>query len=151
MTSCALYSWHHPHYIWNGIYHICVITMTPLMVSHQLYVWHHTDLTYAILCTVHNVTSTLYDFTQFYLSHYIHCIHDITHPIYDITHMAIQMLYVPFDPLYITLHPLCVIKPRESLIPLPLSVWNNTHYTCDIIFSMHAIITTVYDITPLYV
>ena len=86
MTWHVLYSSHHPHYIWNGLYRICVITKTLLLVSDQLYVWHHTHFPYAIVCTLHNVTSTLYDFTPLYSSHYIHCIHDITHPIYDITH-----------------------------------------------------------------
>ena len=65
MTSHALYSWHHPQYIWNGIQRICVITTTPLMDSDQLYVWHHTRFTYAIICTLHNISSTLYDFTPF--------------------------------------------------------------------------------------
>ena len=62
-TSHVLYSWHHPHYISNGLYHICVITMTLFMVSDQLYVWHHTHFTYAIVCTLLNVTSTVYDLT----------------------------------------------------------------------------------------
>ena len=64
MTSHSLYSWHHHQYIWNGIQRICVITMTPLMVSDQLYVWYHTRFTHDILCTLHNVTSNLYDFTS---------------------------------------------------------------------------------------
>ena len=62
MRSHALYSWYHPHYLWNQIHHICFITTTLLMVSDQLYVWHHTHFTYASLCTLHNLTSTLYDF-----------------------------------------------------------------------------------------
>ena len=60
MTSHALCSWYHSHYIWNGIQHMCVIPATPLMVSDQLYVWHHTHLMYAILCTLQNVISTLW-------------------------------------------------------------------------------------------
>ena len=63
LTSHALYSWHHPHYSWNGIHLIRVIATTPLIISDQLYVWHHTHLTCAILYTLHNVTSCLYDFT----------------------------------------------------------------------------------------
>ena len=43
--------------------HICVITTSLLMVSDQLYVWHHKHFTYAIVWTLHNVTSTIYDFT----------------------------------------------------------------------------------------
>ena len=63
MISHALCSWHHSHYIWNDIQWFCVITTTLLMVSDQLYVWHHTHFTYAIICTLQNVKSTLYDFT----------------------------------------------------------------------------------------
>ena len=63
IISYALYSWHHHHYIWNGVHCICVIPMTLLMISHQLYVWHHTHFRYAIVCTLHYVTSTHYDFT----------------------------------------------------------------------------------------
>ena len=152
MTLHVLYSSHHPHYIWNGLYLICVITTTLLLVSDQLYVWHHNHFTFAILCTLHNVTSTLYDFTPLYLSHYIHCIHDITHPIYDITHMAIETLYLLSDQLYLTLHPLYLCHQTHiSVIPHPLSICHHTHYTCDIVFSIHAITTNIYDIIPLYV
>ena len=152
MTSHVLYSSHHPQYIWNGLYCICVIKTNLMMDSDQLYVWHHTHFTYAIVWTLHNITSTLYDFTPMYLSHYIHCIHDITHPIYDITHMAIETLYLLFDPLYQHYtHCICVIKLTISVIPHPLSVWHHTHYTCDIIFSIHAITKDIYDIIPLYV
>ena len=35
---------------------------TLLMFSEQLYVWYHTHFTYASLCILHNLTSTLYDF-----------------------------------------------------------------------------------------
>ena len=63
MISHALCSWHHSHYIWNDIQWFCVITTTLLMVSDQLYVLHHTHFTYAIICTLQNVKSTLYDFT----------------------------------------------------------------------------------------
>ena len=47
MRSHALYSWHHPQYIWNGIHHICYhndsidgLTSTVCMTSHPLYVCH---------------------------------------------------------------------------------------------------------------
>ena len=47
MTSHAVYSWHHPHYIWNGIHRICHhndsidgLTPTVCMTSHSLYVRH---------------------------------------------------------------------------------------------------------------
>ena len=138
MRSHALYTRYHPHYLWNGIHHISLITTTLLMVSDQLYVWHHTHFTDASLCTVH-VTSTLYDFKPLYLSHYIHCIHDITHPIYDITHMAVQTLYLPSDPLYLTLHPLYRCHQKQGInyttttlcmISHRLYMWHHIQYAC---------------------
>ena len=137
MTSHVLYSSYHPHYIWNGLYRICVITTTLLMFSDQLYVWHHIHFTYANFCTLHNVTSTLYDFTTLYLSHYIHCIHDITHPIYDITHMAIETLHLLSDPLYLTLHALYLCHqthdisyttPTLYMTSYTLYVWPHIQY-----------------------
>ena len=152
MRSHALCSWHQSQYIWNGIHLICVIKSTPLMVSDQLSLWYHPHLMSAILCTLQNVISTLYDFTPLQLSYYIHCTHDITHPIYDITHMAIQTLYLPSDPLYLTLHPLYLCHQTQGITyTTPLPVWHHTHYMCDIIFSMHAIATTLYDNIPFYV
>ena len=32
---------HHTHYIWHCVHCICVTTSTVLMISHQLYFWHH--------------------------------------------------------------------------------------------------------------
>ena len=59
MSSHALHSWHHSHYIWHCIHCICVITDTLLMISDLLYIWHHTHFMYDILCTLHYVPSTL--------------------------------------------------------------------------------------------
>ena len=63
----------------------------------------------------YDITSTLYDFTPFKLSRYIHCTHAIIHPIYDITHMAIRTLYLPSVPLYLTLHPLYLCHQNQGI------------------------------------
>ena len=60
MTSHALYSCHHSHDILHCIHSTCVLTIPLSMISEQLYVWHHTRFIYDILCTIHNVTSTLW-------------------------------------------------------------------------------------------
>ena len=88
------------------------------------------------------------------LSHYIHCTHDITHPIYDITHMAIRTLYLPSVPLYRTSTVSVSSKPGYQLYHT-LSMYDITHYTCDIIFSNHdtqqlfrTLHTSMYNFTP---
>ena len=55
------------------------------MTSHPLYVWHHTWHMYDIICTRHDITSTLYDIKLQYSWHHTHCVYDITPTIYDIT------------------------------------------------------------------
>ena len=85
ITSQSLYSWHLPHYIWNGIQQLCVITTSVLMVSLQLYVWHYTTLrmpSYALYTTSHPLFMT---------SH--HCSYHITstefmtlHTLYMMSH-----------------------------------------------------------------
>ena len=49
------------------------------------------------------------------------------------------------------IHSISVIKPSVSIIPHPLFGWQHTQYIYDIIFSMHCLTWTLYDITPLYV
>ena len=121
---------------------ICVTSYSVCMLSQQLFMTSSP-------CRYH-ITST--PFITSTHPHYIHSIHNIRHPIYEITHMAIQTLYLPSYPLYLTLHPLYLChQNRVSIISQLLSVWYHIDYMCDILFSMHAITKTVYDIIPLYV
>ena len=77
MTSHVLYSSHHPHYIWNGLCRICVITTRLLMISDQLYVWHHTQF----MC--HRLHST----QRYIHSLWLHTIVVITlHPLHSWHH-----------------------------------------------------------------
>ena len=82
---------------------------------------------YDSIYTTHDITSTLYDFTPFKLSHYIHCTHDITHPIYDITHMAIRTLYLPSAPIYLTLHPLYLFHQTQVISYTTPTLWMMSH------------------------
>ena len=140
MTSHALYLWHHSHYMWNCIHPICVITTTLLMISDQLYVWHHTHFMYDILCTVHNVTSTLFDFTLFIPLHPLHL--DITMYTSDTWQNKCYICNLTHY-IWHYFHCICVIKPRVSIIPHPLSEQHHTHYMYNIIFSMHGITWTL--------
>ena len=93
LTSCALYLWHHRHYvceymstifnmkhmllrqynhyIWNHNLHICicVITHTVLIIQHTLYLWHGTYYIYGTICTVCVISPTIYDITTLYPLH----------------------------------------------------------------------------------
>ena len=94
-------------YFWHYTQCTNFLRRSKCMSSESLYVWHHMH--------TYDITSTLYDFTQFKLSRYIHCTHAIIHPIYDITHMAIRTLYLPSVPLYLTLHPLFLCHQTQSI------------------------------------
>ena len=70
-----LYLWHHNLYIWNNIQYvgqhihytwditatICVLTPTRLATSHPLFAWHHPRHMCGIVCTIQDITSSLYD------------------------------------------------------------------------------------------
>ena len=137
MTSHALYSWPHSHYIWQCIHRICVITTTLLMISDQQFVWHHPLFMYDIWCTIHIVTSTLYTLTPLWSSHYIHCSEYTTQTIYDIKHMTTQTLYLPSHPLYLTLHPVylchqtqCMSSTTHTLCDITHTLFRTSHSVC---------------------
>ena len=55
---------------------LCVITPTLLKASYRLFVWHHTRQRYSILCTMEDITSSLYEIKAPFLWH---CTHYILH------------------------------------------------------------------------
>ena len=83
--------WHHTHSIWHHINAISVTTSTPLMISHQLYLWdlilyiwwHH------IHCIQQHIHYVCYIIATLPVSH-THTFHDITHFVY----MTLHPLYV---------------------------------------------------------
>ena len=125
----------------------CIYDVTPTIhdivstVSvDQLYIWHHTHFMHDSLCTVHNVTSTLFDFTALYLSHYIHCILDITDNVYDITHMTKQPLYLSCHPLYLTLRPLYLCHQTQCInytTPAVCMTSRTLYVWCHIQYALH--------------
>ena len=52
----------------------CVITPTVLRSSHPLFVWHHTRHKYSIICTIEDITSSLYEIKPPFLWHHTHYI-----------------------------------------------------------------------------
>ena len=133
---------------------------TESVSSQRLHWWSHTNFMYDITPTLPMPPYALYTTSHplFMTSH--HCNYHITTTAFRTSHtlyMTSQTWQYKHSICHLThyiehyIHCICVIKPRVSIIPHPLSVWHHTHYTCDIILSMHAITTTVYDIIPLYV
>ena len=122
--SQPLYLCHHT----NGT-HIC-IDVSLYWWHHNKCVRHHTWHTYDIIPNLHPITFTLYNFTPWKLSHYIHCTHVITHPIYDITHMAIRTSYLPSDPLYLTLHLLYLCHQTQGISYTTPTLCMTSHTIC---------------------
>ena len=79
--------------------------------------------------------------------------HSWHHTLYMTSHTWQHNRYICHLTHYIWhyIHCICVIKLSVSIIPPPLPVWHNKHSMYYIIFSMHDIRWTLYDITPLYV
>ena len=154
MTSHALYLWYHSHYIWHWIHHICVTTTILLMISDQLYVSHHTHFMYAILWTVHNITSTLFDFTTFYLSNYIHCI--LTSQCIHQTQDKINVISAISPTISDTISTVSVSSNTGYQLYHTHSLKNITLITCitsySVCMALHELFKTshpyMYDITP---
>ena len=83
MTTQALYL------TWNPLKlssHPLCMSSGPLCRRHLIYCvrphrWHM----YAIICVIHDIISTLYDYSHYYLWHHMHYIHYIPHIIKDIS------------------------------------------------------------------
>ena len=109
MTTQALYLTWYPFYLPSH---------PQYMSSHQLcgrhhtkYVRHHRWHRYAIICTIQDIISTLYDSNPYYLWHHMHCIHDITCTIYD---MSSTVSDITFS-LCVTAHNACFYDITHSI------------------------------------
>ena len=98
------------------------------MVSVKLYVWHHTYFIYETLCTIHNVTSTLWVHT--FVETTLQPLHSWHHTHYIGIHTWPHKSYTHHLTLYIWnfIHCICAITPRVSIVSHPLSVWHYTLY-----------------------
>ena len=121
------------------------------MFFEQLYVWHHTHFIYDILCTKHNVTSTLWVHTivvtTLYPLHSWHHTHYIRHHTHDNTKVISAISPSISD----TISTVCVPSNPVYKLYYSHSLYVITHYMYDITFSIHDITWTLYDITPMLV
>ena len=137
-----LYLWHHNLYIWNHIQHagqhiyytcditatICVITPTVETTSHPLFVWHHTRHMCGIVCTIQDITSSLYDLKapflghhNHYIWHHVRCICVITSTVLMIAHQLYLWDHICYNSqhhihcIWHVSHCICVITPTCSM------------------------------------
>ena len=118
-----------PHYWWSLTN--CVYDITPnlCMTSYALYITSHPLFMTSHHCSYH-ITSTAFM---------------TSHTLYMTSHTWQHKCYICYLTHYIWhyFHCICVIKPRVSIIPHPLSVQHHTHFMYDI-FSMHGITWTLF-------
>ena len=136
------------------------IASTVSVSSQPLYLWSLTNCMYDITPSLHMTSYAPYirSHPLFMTSH--HCSHHVTttafmtsHTLHMTSHTWQHKRYICHHTHYIWhyIHCIWFIKPSVSIIPHLLSGWHHTHYMYDVIFSMHGITWTLYDITPLYV
>ena len=125
MSWNALCLWHHVYYIWcHPLYltwnplklpsHILYMSSHPLCRRHQTYwVRRHRWHMYAIICVIHDIISTLYDISPYYLWDQMHYIHYITCTIYDIS-----------STLYDVTFTMCVTSHNDSVTSNPICLWH---------------------------
>ena len=149
MTWQALYSCHHFHDIQHFIHSICVLTTPLIMISVPLYVWHHTHFIYDNLCTIHNVTSTLWVHTIVVTT--LHPLHSWHHTHYKRihTHDKTKVISTTSPSISDTTSTLSVSSKPVYQLYHTHSLYDTTHSMYDISFSMHGIACTLYDITPI--
>ena len=156
MTSHALYSWHHFHYILYSIHCFCVITTPLFMISRQLYVWRHTHFIYDILCTIHNVTSTLGVHTIVVTTlHPLHSWHH-THYIWHHTHDNTNVISAISPTISDTISTVSVSSNPGYQLYHTHSLNSITHIICitsySVCMALHELFKTshpyMYDITP---
>ena len=135
---------------------VWVITPTVFRLSHPLFVWHHSRHTYSILCTIEDITSSLYEIKAPFLWHHTHYIWPridaisvttstllmISHQLYlwDLIlyicrhHIHCIQQYIPY---IFPSQPLCLcLTPTVSMISHTLYIWHCTHYMFNIRYSI---------------
>ena len=149
MTSHALYSCHHSHNILHCMHSICVLTIPLSMIYEQLYIWHHTRFIYDILCTIHNVTSTLWVHTIVVTT--LHPLHSWHHTYYirHQTHDNTKVISAISPSISDTTSTVSLSLNQLYQFCYTRSLYDITYYMYDITFSMHDITWTLYDIAPI--
>ena len=121
MTSHALYSRHHMHYIWYVIYCVWYHILSMYDCSQCLFLWHY--------------TLYLYDKST----------------LYGIKHSVMTIQWCTSQPLCLISHTMyCVITSNVSVFSNPVYVCHHLHYMYEIICNTYDITSTLYDIALFY-
>ena len=187
MTTQALYLTWNP---WKLASHPLCMSSHPLCRRlHTYCVRHHRWHTYTIIGDIHNIISTLYDNSPYYLWHHMHYIHYITCIIYDMSSTLYDVIvtmcvtsnnasiydikhYMFMTYSFIWYHIQCYdhttivcshshyawhytqyildISHKVPILWKVVNVCHHSNYICDTIRTTYDIISTLYDITPLY-
>ena len=127
---------------------VCVITCTVLRASHPLFVWHHTRHRYSIICTIEDITSSLYEIKWPFLwhhSHYIWLCNDAISVTTSTLLMISHQLYLWDLILYICRHHIHCIKQHIHYIctitdTVPVSHTHSFHDTTPFVYmTLHAL------------
>ena len=137
------------HYIWHHTLHVCVCVITPTvsMIKHTLYLWHHVDCIYGTICTICDISPTIYDITTLYSWHQSYYISPHTDYIWEHIYCisVLQPNYRSYNPhcmydntatvcmtsckLHMTSHPLFMIL-HHAMTSHPLYSCHHTQDTC---------------------
>ena len=161
MTSHALYSWYHRHYIWHVIYCVWYHIHYIYDITQWLYLWHHTLYVYDISTlygikhivmttqTLCNFTGTMSDITptlsvsshQIYPFYQTQCMYDITvsicmtlHPVFITSHNFMYDISSTISDITSTVSDL---TSTVSVSSHPLYWWYLSPYMYDITSSIH--------------
>ena len=148
----------------------CVITPTVLTTSHPIFVWHHTRHMCVIFCTIHDITSSLYDIKPLFLWYHTHSIWHLIHCIcviistvwwYHTNYFYETSSPISDDIIYIVYEitfTICVTSQSLDLchhthsfdIITPFLYMTSHPYLYKIIYTLYGITSTFYDIPPHY-
>ena len=147
----------------NCIHHITLtiseMASTVSVSSQRLYSWSQTNFMYDIIPTLRMPSFALYTTLNplFMTSH--HCIYHIyplhswhhTPYIWHHTHGHRNVISAIWPTISNTTFTVSVSSNSRYQLYHTHSLYDITHYTCDIIIIIHAITANIYDIIPLYV
>ena len=119
MTTQALYLTWNPlklssHPLWMSSRPLCRIHLIYCVRPHR---WH----IYAIICVIHDIISTLYNYSHYYLWHHMHYIHYISRIIYDISSNLCDVIFTMSN----TSHSDSICDIKHSIFMTYSFIWHH--------------------------
>ena len=159
-----LYLWHHNLSIWNHIqyvgqhihytWHIAstiFVLKSNVQTSHPLFVWHHTRHMCGIVCTIQDITFSLYDLrppcfchNTHYIWHRVHCICVITSTVLMISHQLYLWDHIQYNSRH---HIHCIRHESHCMTSKPLHSWHQIFYIWHHLNCLWHLVPSTWDIT----